>query len=111
MQQKKVNIPMVLNKDILDSIRNRKYTLKPVAVCVKSPVNYSPRKTLNLTRGRRMYHSMKQFPNNYDFKISNDGSKEFSNRGCIIANILKRRVSMEYINDSDDAEDDTFSFW
>ena len=110
MHQKKVNIPMVLNKDILDTIRNRRYTLKPVAVCMKPPANNPSRKPLSLTRGRRMYHSMKHFPNTYDFKLSNDESNEFSNRGCIIANILKRRVSMEYVNDSDDAEDDTFSF-
>ena len=60
-----------------------------------------------------MYHSMKHFPNTYNIesKYSKDDLSEIdSNRGCIIANILKRRVSMEYVNDSDDAEDDTFSF-
>ena len=112
VRQKRTNVPMVLNKDILDSIRNRKYKLKPVAVTNKPPVNHSKDNPIYLARGRRMYHSMKHFPNTYnnEFKSLDSGFNQNSDRGCIIANILKRRVSMEYINDSDDDEDDKFSF-
>ena len=112
---RKKNVPMVLNKDILDAIRNRKYKLKPVENLnsddLLSRVDEQCTSNLNLTRGRRMFHSMKQFPNMYTKDFSSMGyDNDLSFKGNIIANILKRRVSMEYMNESDDTEDENFTF-
>jgi hypothetical protein len=114
---RKKNVPMVLNTDILDAIRNRKYKLKPVESIDRndllSRVDAQCTSNLNLTRGRRMFHSMKQFPSMYkkDLQYSSMGySDDLSLKGNIIANILKRRVSMEYMNESDDTEDENFTF-
>ena len=109
------NVPMVLNKDILDAIRNRRYKLKHVDNDTSSnsfsPIDASSTSNMNLIRGRRMYHSMKQFPNMHA-KDSKYFPSAYSDeiKGNIIANILRRRVSMEYMNDSDDTEDESLTF-
>ena len=113
---------MVLNKDILDAIRNQKYKLKSVHTKVPQTVNYpasnitNDTPTFDLSRGRRMYRSMHRYParslgaKGFDYKKGSCDDFACA-RGSIIANILRRRVSMEYMNESDDAEDEEhFSF-
>ena len=57
---------------------------------------------------------MKQFPNNVSKEFYYSKGRhvdDLSHNGNIIARILKRRVSMEYMNESDDdAEDENGSF-